>query len=84
MMMEETNNRANLRKTVVKLNWDIGTNKQIISELSQRLLFQVDPDTQKDFEKILKYDFDAHAQNANQAVLRLFNAMVKEPEFQLI
>ncbi len=84
MMMEETNSRANLRKTIVKLNWDIGTNKHIISELSDRLLFQVDSDTQKDFETILKYDFDAHAQNANQAVLRLFNAMVKEPEFQLI
>lgn len=84
MMMEETNNRPNLRKTAVKLHWNIGTNKQIIGELSERLLFQVDSETQKDFENILKYDFDAHAQNANQVVLRLFNAMVKEPEFQLI
>lgn len=85
MMSEnENNNRAAARKTILNLDWNQGTNKQIISELSDRLLFQVDNDTQKDFETILKYDFDSHAQNANQAVLRLFNAMVKEPEFQLI
>lgn len=85
-MMEENpnNNRAALRKTIVQLNWNKGTNKEIISELSDRLLFQVDYDARKDFENILKYDFDFNAQNANQAVLRLFNAMIKEPEFQLI
>ena len=69
---------------MVNLSWKTGTNKQIIRELSDRLLFQVDNESQKDFETILKYDFDSQAQNANQAVLRLFNAMVKEPEFQLI
>lgn len=83
-MMDENTNRAAARKTAIQLDWKKGTNKAIISELSDRLLFQVDNDTQKDFENILKYDFDPHAQNANQAVLRLFNAMVKEPEFQLI
>jgi uncharacterized protein (DUF1800 family) len=86
MMMDENQNgnRAAGRKTTINLDWNKGTNKQIIRELSDRLLFQVDPDTQKDFENILKYDFDTQAQNANQAVLRLFNAIVKEPEFQLI
>ena len=29
-------------------------------------------------------DFDENAKNANQAVLRLFNNMIKLPEFQLI
>ena len=81
---DENSNRPALRKTVVQLDWNKGTNKEIISELSNRLLFQIDNEAQKDFENILKYDFDAYAQNANQAVLRLFNAMVKEPEFQLI
>jgi len=80
----EENNSPNFRKTMVNLSWKTGTNKQIIRELSDRLLFQVDNESQKDFETILKYDFDSQAQNANQAVLRLFNAMVKEPEFQLI
>lgn len=83
-MMDENANRPAARKTAIQLDWEKGTNKAIISELSNRLLFQVDNDTQKDFENILKYDFDPQAQNANQAVLRLFNAMVKEPEFQLI
>jgi uncharacterized protein (DUF1800 family) len=83
-MMEENDNRSNFRKTTVNLNWKQGTNKEIIGELSNRLLFKVDNESQKDFENILKYDFDAYAQNANQAVLRLFNAIVKEPEFQLI
>lgn len=86
MMMNENQNgnRAAARKTTINLDWNKGTNKQIIRELSDRLLFQVDPDSQKDFESILKYDFDTQAQNADQAVLRLFNAIVKEPEFQLI
>ncbi|MEL1241992.1 DUF1800 domain-containing protein [Flavobacterium flavipallidum] len=83
-MMEEKDNRPNFKKTMVNLKWKQGTNKEIISELSNRLLFKIDNESQKDFENILKYDFDAYAQNANQAVLRLFNAMVKEPEFQLI
>lgn len=83
-MMEENDNRPNFRKTTVNLNWKQGNNKEIIGELSNRLLFKVDNESQKDFENILKYDFDAYAQNANQAVLRLFNAIVKEPEFQLI
>lgn len=86
MMMDENQNgnRPGARKTTINLDWSKGTNKQIIRELSDRLLFQVDHDTQKDFESILKYDFDTEAQNANQAVVRLFNAIVKEPEFQLI
>lgn len=85
MMDENQNgNRPGARKITINLDWSKGTNKQIIRELSDRLLFQVDHDTQKDFESILKYDFDTEAQNANQAVVRLFNAIVKEPEFQLI
>ncbi|MFL9830811.1 DUF1800 domain-containing protein [Flavobacterium sp. ST-87] len=87
MMMTDENkmeNRPASRKRIINLDWDKGSNKTIISELSSRLLFQVDGESQKDFEKILKYDFDSNAPNAEQAVLRLFNAMVKEPEFQLI
>ena len=69
----------------VNIKWDEnGNNKQIISQLKDRLLFTSDEAAQKDFETILKYDFDPKAENANQAVVRLFNAMVKMPEFQLI
>lgn len=82
--MNNSGNNSSVKKTNIHLDWEKGTNKEIISQLSDRLLFQVDNDSQKDFETILKYDFNPEAQNANQAVLRLFNAMVKEPEFQLI
>ena len=73
-----------MKEVPVNLDWAKGNNKQIIAELSNRLLFQVDESTQKDFESILKYDFDENAKNADQAVLRLFNNMIKLPEFQLI
>jgi uncharacterized protein (DUF1800 family) len=69
----------------VKLHWNkTGNSKTIIAELSERLLFQIDENLQKDFESILKYDFNPKTENADDAVLRLFNAMVKTPEYQLI
>ncbi|SNB24128.1 hypothetical protein NO004_180002 [Flavobacterium psychrophilum] len=48
------------------------------------LKYEVDDNTQQDFEKILKYDFDSTTEGSENAVLRLFNAMVKTPEYQLI
>lgn len=69
----------------VKLNWDKeGNNKEIIAELTNRLLFQIDKNNQADFEQILKYDFDSKTDGSENAVMRLFNFMVKTPEFQLI
>jgi uncharacterized protein (DUF1800 family) len=61
-----------------------GNNKAIIAELSNRLLFQVDESMQKDMENLLKYDFDSENDNAQNAVLRLFNYITKTPEYQLI
>jgi len=78
---EENSSTQNI---AVKLDWKKGTNKEIIHQLTNRLLFSVDETTQKDFETILKYDFDSDSQNSNQAVLRLFNTILKTPEFQLI
>ena len=68
----------------IHLEWDKGDNKAIIAALTNRLLFTVSPESQKDFETLLRHDFDPNIPNANQAVLRLFNAIIKEPEFQLI
>ena len=69
----------------VKLNWDKeGNNKQIIAELRDRLLFETDKNSQADFEQILKYDFDSKTEGSENAVMRLFNFMIKTPEFQLI
>lgn len=74
-----------LEKINVKVAFDNnGTNKKIIADLSNRLLFQVDENVQKDMENLLKYDFDAKSENANNAVLRLFNYITKLPEYQLI
>ena len=74
-----------LEKINVKVDFDSnGNNKKIISELSNKLLFQVDENTQKDMENLLKYDFDPKDKNANFAVLRVFNYITKTPEYQLI
>ncbi len=61
-----------------------GDNLEIISALTDRLLFRTDENNQSDFEKLLKYDFDPKSPGAENAVLRLFNDMVKTPEFQII
>ena len=76
----------NVNQTInVNLDWNKkGTNLDIIAELSNKLLFQTDDEMQKDWEQLLKYDFDPNLEGANNAVLRLFNNMIKTPEFQLI
>jgi len=80
MMKQNPNQQLN-----VKLNWNKeGNNKQIIAELANRLLFQTDKSSQADFEQILKYDFDSKTDGSENAVMRLFNFMIKTPEFQLI
>jgi uncharacterized protein (DUF1800 family) len=80
MMKQNQNRQLN-----VKLNWNKeGNNKEIIAELTNRLLFQNDKNHQADFEQILKYDFDSKTAGSENAVMRLFNFMVKTPEFQLI
>lgn len=74
-----------IEKITVSVDFDpTGNNKKIISDLSNRLLFQVNDDAQKDMETLLKYDFDAKNENATNAVLRLFNYIAKTPEYQLI
>jgi uncharacterized protein (DUF1800 family) len=81
----ETMDQPESKTIQVSLDWDKkGTNKTIINELKGRLLFEVEESTQKDFENILKYDFDGTTEGSENAVLRLFNAMIKEPEFQII
>ena len=69
----------------VSLKWNkSGTNKTIIAELQERLLFHTDENLQKDWETILKYDFNPKAEGSDNAVMRLFNNMIKTPEFQII
>jgi len=86
MMSDDLMTRQNPNLQLkVKLDWNKeGNNKEIIGELKNRLLFQTDEADQQDFEKILKYDFDSKTEGSDNAVMRLFNYMVKTPEFQLI
>lgn len=82
---EGENSQASLPKIDIKLDWNkSGDNKNIIAELKDRLLFSADENLQKDFENLLKYDFNPNNPGADNAVLRLFNFMTKTPEYQLI
>ncbi|WP_163400601.1 DUF1800 domain-containing protein [Flavobacterium fluviatile] len=85
MMMESSKPQKELGKREVKIQFDSnGNNKTIITELSDRLLCNVNESMQKDMENLLKYDFDPKNPNANYAVVRLFNYITKLPEYQLI
>jgi uncharacterized protein (DUF1800 family) len=84
ILKENTMDNAAIQRIPIQLQWKGKTNTEIIRDLTNRLLFHVDENTQKDFEAILKYDFNPKEVNADQAVLRLFNTIVKTPEFQLI
>jgi uncharacterized protein (DUF1800 family) len=61
-----------------------GTNINIITDLALKSLFQIDNEVQKDMEAILKYDFNPKVESADYAVNRLYNYIIKLPEFQLI
>lgn len=77
--------RSDYEKFEVKIDFNTnGNNKTIITELTDRLIFQVNDSMQKDMESLLKYDFDPKEEHANFAVIRLFNYITKLPEYQLI
>lgn len=83
--MDSMTTKKSNRLLNVKLNWNSnGNNKDIIAELANRSLFKTDEIEQKDFEQLLKYDFDSKTAGSEYAVIRLFNYMVKTPEYQLI
>lgn len=67
------------------LKWDklLTTNKLIIQNFSERLVFNVSKDMQTDMEQVLKYDFNPSELNAQQAVTRLVEYIMKSPEYQL-
>jgi uncharacterized protein (DUF1800 family) len=73
------------KRNLLNINWDKnGTNKKIIQDFKDKLLFDTSEEAQKDMENILKYDFNAADAHAKNGVLRLFNYITKLPEFQLI
>lgn len=70
----------------ILLKWDRKSrgNKKIIDDFKERLLFTADAEMQQNLENLLKYDFDPKSPGAEQNVLRLFNYIIKTPEFQLV
>jgi uncharacterized protein (DUF1800 family) len=86
MQRDDTEMKGNNNPLLkVSLDWTkSGNNKTIITELQERLLFQTNENLQKDWETILKYDFNPKAEGAENAVIRLFNHMIKTPEFQIV
>ncbi|UPT69771.1 MAG: DUF1800 domain-containing protein [Flavobacterium sp. JAD_PAG50586_2] len=86
MQTDDTQMKGNNNPLLkVSLDWTkSGNNKTIITELQERLLFQTNENLQKDWETILKYDFDPKTEGADNAVMRLFNNMIKTPEFQIV
>ena len=85
-MMEENmyGNKANESK-LPKLRWNtaLTNNKEIIKDLTDRLVFAVPKDLQTECEQVLKYDFDAKAENAQNSITRLAEHIMKSPEFQI-
>jgi uncharacterized protein (DUF1800 family) len=75
----------NPEDVTIRLDWNRnGNNKDIIRDLTGRLLFRTDEMMQADLETLLKYDFDPKEEGAENGVIRLFNHIIKTPEFQLI
>ena len=80
--MDDTKNK-DIQTPVLRWNAALTNNKDIIKDLTERLIFVVAPELQTDCERILKYDFDAKANNAQQSVTRLAEHIMKSPEFQV-
>lgn len=68
------------------LTWDktLATNKLIIQYFAERLVFNVSKEMQTDMEQVLKYDFNPSEMNAQLAVMRLVEYIMKSPEYQLV
>lgn len=71
------------KKPELRWNKSLTNNKDIIKDLNDRLVFAVSKDLQAECEQVLKYDFDAKADNAQKSVTRLAEHIMKSPEFQI-
>ncbi len=72
-----------VQKPMLRYNNALTNNKDIIKDMTDRWVFTVSKDLQTDCEQVLKYDFDANSDNANKAVTRLAEHILKSPEFQV-
>lgn len=58
--------------------------KSILNELTQKMIFETNPEMENALDEILKYDFDPNAPNAAQVILNVYAFLAKSPEFQII
>ncbi len=58
--------------------------KDILNDMSDRLLFSIDDDTKKEIVNKIGYDFNPNSPNAQQTVTRVAEYVLKLPEYQLI
>ena len=87
MNLEEKKLLENIKNDTLKVNikWLKNSNaKSIINDFASRLLFDTDEKLKKDLDAILKYDFDPNSDGSDFSVIRLYNSILKLPEFQLI
>ncbi|HWZ21818.1 MAG TPA: DUF1800 domain-containing protein [Cytophagaceae bacterium] len=69
-----------------QLNWNKNdpTNVAIISEFTERLLFQSDNEIEDDMERIVKYDFDPKNPGAQEVISQLVRFIMKTPNYQIV
>lgn len=69
-----------------RLKWSVEDkiNIDVISEFTERLLFQADNEIQDDMERIIKYDFDPKGQGASEGVAQLVRFIMKTPNYQIV
>ena len=58
--------------------------KTILTELTNRMIFNADTDMHLALNQLLKYDFDPNADHADQAILKVYRYLSQSPEFQII
>jgi uncharacterized protein (DUF1800 family) len=87
MMMDEEKVYGKMagmsKKPVIKWDKSLKSNKDIITHLTDRLVFAISKDLQTDMENLLKYDFDPQQETADLAVTRLAEFILKSPEYQI-
>lgn len=83
---EEMDEYQESEAPTIRISWNkkATTNREIIKELSERLLFQVDNDMQNSLERILPYDYQpAMADHIEPVIQRLMVQIMKSAEYQI-
>jgi uncharacterized protein (DUF1800 family) len=81
----KTIQQRNMNKSLARVNFNKQAEvSEIIETLATNLLFDISEEQFEDFKAILAYDFNVNQPNADKAILRVAEAIMTVPEFQLI